>query len=219
MSPHNQTSLVERVFWSTGFSEVQMPSRTAGFFCLSVFLLIGLAALPAQGDDIVSVNVSNLVWVGNSTCGASGSPTCSETLNGSLQWDNTTNSMVAGSANFSATGDLGSVIFTGAGAGPFSPGETQLALFFDFTANIHDGFIAVDFDSPTPSFSAGTYPLNAVITRCNTTCLNEGFQDTAPESGSQFISSVPEPSSLVLLGTGALGLFGPIRRKLLPRWK
>jgi len=30
-------------------------------------------------------------------------------------------------------------------------------------------------------------------------------------------SAVPEPSSLILLGTGALGLFGPIRNKLLPR--
>ena len=32
-------------------------------------------------------------------------------------------------------------------------------------------------------------------------------------------STVPEPSSLMLLGSGVLGLFGPIRRKLLPRWK
>ena len=31
------------------------------------------------------------------------------------------------------------------------------------------------------------------------------------------LAEIPEPGTLLLLGTGALGLFGPIRRKLLPR--
>lgn len=37
--------------------------------------------------------------------------------------------------------------------------------------------------------------------------------------GPSGVVAAPEPSSLMLLGTGILGLFVPIRRKLMPRWK
>lgn len=49
-----------------------------------------------------------------------------------------------------------------------------------------------------------------------TTVIAGGFIQNSPGTWSSTTSTVPEPSSLMLMGTGVLGFFGAIRRKLLP---
>ena len=68
------------------------------------------------------------------------------------------------------------------------------------------GQFATQFDGLTPA-------------QIQTTLLGGGPVTTNIFFTGQFTvgSPAPEPSSLLLLGTGALGLFGPIRRKLFPR--
>ena len=77
--------------------------------------------------------------------------------------------------------------------------------------------------------SGGTLAANVLAGVCSADCINgdiDGglFVDSFPDAPLPVItttpaSSVPEPGTVLLLGTGALGLFGPIRRKLLPHRK
>jgi hypothetical protein len=62
-------------------------------------------------------------------------------------------------------------------------------------------------------FAAGSFLSTGTFTATNLS----GYTVTITDLSSSVPSAVPEPSSLFLLGTGALGFFGPIRRKLLHR--
>ncbi len=65
----------------------------------------------------------------------------------------------------------------------------------------------------SPLEGDGTYALAIVL---GVNVPNEGGTETYLAPGSATLGDVPEPSSLVLLASGALGLAGVVRRKLLP---
>jgi len=64
---------------------------------------------------------------------------------------------------------------------------------------------------------SGTYTWDVSYTSSDSNNVNVAASPETFQVGTP--TSTPEPSSLLLLGTGALGLFGPIRRKLLPHRK
>jgi hypothetical protein len=64
------------------------------------------------------------------------------------------------------------------------------------------------------TFIGATSPGTYAVASFNTTCVSTGNTPCVLLK-SLTITAVPEPSSLLLFGTGALGLLGPIRRKLL----
>jgi hypothetical protein len=99
-------------------------------------------------------------------------------------------------------GDSDDIIFYAAAQHTAFPGTYDLQ-FFDFTQGISvllDGPQLFTGSLTTPTFTPGTYDLTL---------------DSTGSAVSLTIGSTPEPSSLVLLGTGILGAAGLARRKFL----
>lgn len=182
--------------------------RISGILLLC--LQLGTYLAPAARADIIDqVTISVSSFSGAST----------ESFSASFQIDATTGVIIPSTMSFSSIGPLVITTFTpGLGTPPFAPDFPTV--WTDATGN---GIVwePGQLLSAFPAIGTFNTSQSRVVSFCNSgtsACAADGFLDAAATAGSVTVSAVPtpEPSSLILLGTGSLALLGGIRRKRRP---
>jgi hypothetical protein len=188
--------------------------------------MLAVLAIGAWADD-VKISMDFTV-TGASVCGSGGTSPCVDTLVGSFIWNTTTNSVV-GTPSVTITGplDYGNLTVSG----PTAVGSLNAieATFTDPGMDFASFGIFYSGSALTPgtySYATGTPvagTVKAVDGQCVSTtdnCLTyfPGHGGTT-FGGMVTVTSVaptttPEPSSILLLGTGLAGIGGALRRKL-----
>jgi hypothetical protein len=169
-------------------------------------MCLGLTSLTANAD-IITFNVSGIVTPSKGV--AACSPTC--TVGGSFTLDNSTGAVSL--ASFTVAVESPAVttfnFFAGTGSGAGVVGANSSMTFFDA------GFVdTLKFYFPTPNdASLIGYTGGPIVNILLTNVPNDPRADWNG-TGSITNSAVPEPSSLMLLGSGLAGLTGLVRRKL-----
>jgi hypothetical protein len=190
-----------------------------------LFLFATVGARSAHADTIVQVTISNLTFNGNNTCG-SGTALCTQTLSASFQWDNTTNTYVAGSNSFTTSGGLGTSFSLPASLpkfeGSFQGVEWNVVnLAGNATLGVNLGELTGPFTPPLQPLITGVYTPDNVFglfpsavgtyeayVSCgpSSPCISEGFGPAATfnTGGTVSVTAVATPES----GTASLMLIG-----------
>ena len=199
---------------------------------LGLAALVGFIALGVPGgvwaDNIVDVTVSNISFEGRSVCGMSGTAICTESLNASFQWDDSTNTYVAGSFSSTESGALGSS-FSVVGPEAYyssnsvsffltdSSGDQMFVTILEGASGLVSGTftapISSVYDVFVPGTTAGEFNADLVCAPSPSLCgtyyspFSAYVYGGAPDVTVGSVT-VPEPSSLFLLGTGLMALLG-----------
>jgi hypothetical protein len=210
-----------------------LNGKSWAWMSIAMAILCFTSARQAQADSILAVTVPTVTFTGNSACGPSQNAPCVEAFNAFFEWDNTTESVLPGTATITATGPLGTFSFFqsffispsgGPGGGELADAEW---------ANSAGDALTAGMVFPITGFTPGTYPIvgpfqpgdgaaglgcNPLDHACTSFFIGNSTSEFAPMP--IVVSAVnpvpvPEPSSTLLFGTGLAAITGLGWRKLI----